>query len=145
MNTAYRTGFLLNRASWSMSRKIHKLLADRGMTEVSIGFIGVLFSLYEKDGMNITELGEEVSLEKSTMTGLIDRMEKSGLLGREPDPDDRRAYRIVLTKRGKSIKGDLLEVIEEAYKQLTIGISKKDIDIAMDVLERIISNARNNH
>jgi len=126
-----------------MSRKIHALLSERGMREVSVGFIGVLFSLYEQDARKITELGELVALEKSTMTGLLDRMEQSGLLRREPDPNDRRAYRIMLTERGKYIEGDLVGVVEEAYRQLTKDIDTDNLEKAMGVLEHIIENARN--
>ncbi len=143
MNKAYLTGFLLNRASWSMSRKIHSLLEARGMTEVSVGFIGVLFTLYKEDARTITELCEAVALEKSTMTGLLDRMEESGLLKRNPDPNDRRVSRIMLTPRGKEIENDLKEVVEQAYHRLTDGISQNHLEAAQEVLEKIIENARN--
>jgi len=143
MHKAYLTGYLLNRASWSMSRKIRKLLEDRNMTEVSVGFIGVLFTLYEKDARTITELCETVALEKSTMTGLLDRMEAAGLLKRNPDRDDRRVSRIMLTTRGAKIENNLKEVVEQAYQQLTRGISQENLETARHVMEKIIENARN--
>jgi len=143
VNKYYQMGFLLSRASWSMSRKIHRLLGMRGIEEVSTGFIGVLFALYESNGRNITELGEAVALEKSTMTGLLDRMESAGLVKREPDPEDRRAWRIKLTDRGKNIEGDIRKVVEEAYNQLTAGLTDKEGELVKKVLERIRENSRN--
>lgn len=143
MNKAYLTGFLLNRASWVMSRRIRRLLEERGMTEVSVGFIGVLFSLYEKDGKTITGLCDAVTLEKSTMTGLLDRMEAAGLLKRNPDPGDRRVSRVVLTPRAREIEDDLREVVERAYHKLTDGIAQSRLEAAREVLEKIIENARN--
>lgn len=53
-------------------------------------------------GRRMTELARAVVLSKSGLTALVDRMEADGLLERRPDPEDRRATRVVLTGEGES-------------------------------------------
>ena len=53
-------------------------------------------------GRRMTDLARAVVLSKSGLTALVDRMEADGLLERRPDPEDRRATRVVLTDAGRS-------------------------------------------
>lgn len=53
--------------------------------------------------VGMTELSRALNLEKSSLTGLADRVERRGLIAREPDPQDRRACRISLTPNGKQL------------------------------------------
>ena len=52
---------------------------------------GILFLLKRKNGMTMTELSQVLAADNSTMTGLVDRLEKSGFVVREASPTDRRA------------------------------------------------------
>ena len=112
------------------------------MGEVSMGFIGALLSLYEADGQTLSELSEAVSLEKSTMTGLIDRMVKAGLVTRESDASDRRVLRVWLTPQGKEVQSGVDKVLAQAYKDLTRGMADKEIDKIEKTLAHLIDNAR---
>jgi len=140
---AYMIGFYLSRASLAMRQHVNRLLKEAGHGDVSMGYIGALLSLYRADGRTISELGEEVSLEKSTMTGLIDRMEKAGLVTREPDPADRRALRIWLTDKGRSIQVTVGKVLAQSYKDLTKGVSDKEVERMQKLLTHIINNSQN--
>jgi DNA-binding MarR family transcriptional regulator len=93
------------------------------------------------DGLSISDLGERVQLEKSTMTSLIDRMEAAGLIRRDDHPTDRRAYRICITARGRELEEKLDQVVTEAYNRLTRGVPEKDLETAIKVLKGIMSNA----
>lgn len=137
----YRMGFLLSRAQWAMNNFVNRILRETDLGDLSVSYFGVLLALWERDGLNISELGEKVQLEKSTMTSPIDRMEAAGLLKREDHPTDRRAYKICLTLRGKELEGRLDEVVSRAYKHLTRGINEKDLQKSIEVCKRLIQNA----
>lgn len=83
----------------------------------------LLAFLWKRDALTQTELSENTGVDRTTMGGLIDRLAKDGLVQRLPHPDDRRAYRICLTERGKSLEEDLCplarEVRERFLAQLT--------------------------
>ncbi len=137
----YQMGFLLSRAAWAMNNYVNRMLKESGLADISVAYFAVLNTLWESDGISISDLGERVQLEKSTMTSLIDRMEAAGLLRRENHPTDRRAYRICLTPRGKDLEDQVNEVVSKAYRQLTREVPEKDLEISIRVSNRIIENA----
>jgi MarR family 2-MHQ and catechol resistance regulon transcriptional repressor len=53
------------------------------------------------DGLTLTEMARSIFVTNTNMTGLVDRMERDGLVERRDDPDDRRAFRVVLTGEGR--------------------------------------------
>jgi DNA-binding MarR family transcriptional regulator len=126
-----------------MSQYVNRGLKEAGLADVSMGFVGVLLALYRNDGRTISELGEAVSLEKSTMTGLIDRMVKAGLITREPDASDRRVLRVWLTDRGRAVQPGVARVLGQSYKELTRGISVGEVERIQEVLMNVIANASN--
>ena len=142
MKMEYQVGFLLSRAVWAMNQFVNRSLKDCGFPDVSVSYFAVLQALWENDGLSITDLGEKVQLEKSTMTNLIDRMEATRLLERKDHPTDRRAYRICLTSRGKELEEKLDSIVSRSYKQLTRGIPEKEVQRSIEVLKRLIGNAQ---
>ena len=137
----YQMGFLLSRAAWAMNNLVNRYLKENGLADVSVSYFAVLNALWESDGLSISDLGEKVQLEKSTMTSLIDRMEAADLLRRDDHPTDRRAYRIMLTPRGKNLESEVNEVSKKAFQQLTRRIPEKDLQISNEVCRKIIENA----
>ena len=142
MKMEYQVGFLLSRAVWAMNQFVNRGLKENGFPDVSVSYFTVLQALWENDGRSITDLGEKVQLEKSTMTNLIDRMEATRLLERKDHPTDRRAYRICLTPRGRELEEKLDPLVSRSYKQLTRGIPEKEVQRSIEVLKRLIGNAQ---
>ncbi len=98
----------------SAARKIQKFynhMYRRYGTTLGQSFI--LFALLEKDGQNLGTLAEQLDLDNSALTGLVDRMEKELLVERRVDPGDRRAYKIYLTPKGYDLAREIYQV---AYK-----------------------------
>lgn len=141
MKIPYQVGFLLSRATWAMNNSVNRMLRESGLADISVAYFAVLQTLWEADGVSITDLGERVQLEKSTMTSLIDRMEGAGLVRRDDHPTDRRAYRICITSRGRELEEKLDRVVTEAYHRLTAGVPEKDLQAAIEVLKAILKNA----
>jgi DNA-binding MarR family transcriptional regulator len=141
MKIPYQVGFLLSRATWAMNNSVNRMLRENELADISVAYFAVLQALWEADGVSITDLGERVQLEKSTMTSLIDRMESAGLVRRDDHPTDRRAYRICITARGRELEEKLDQVVTEAYNRLTQGVPQKDLQTAIEVLKSIMSNA----
>jgi DNA-binding MarR family transcriptional regulator len=66
-----------------------------------------LLALYDDDGPTPTDLAGAVGIEQATMTRTLQRMERDGLVRREPDPHDRRSVRIRLTRRAREIEPEV--------------------------------------
>lgn len=118
----------------SAARKIQKYYnaryAEHGIT-IAQSFI--LFSLLENNGLYIKNLAERLNLDSSAITGLVDRLEKENLVKREVDPEDRRAFRIFLTEKGKILAETVFPVAEEFNEKLMSDLKKNERD-ALDTL-----------
>jgi len=132
--------YLLSRATLAVTSLLKKKFTDEGISTIRPAYLGVLLSLWDKDGLKANELGKRAGLEPSTMTGLLDRMERDGLVKREPDPNDRRANRIHLTQEGVDAEVSATKVVSTTLKKVFRTISKKDIETTKNLLRTILLN-----
>lgn len=132
----------LTRASLSATAALRRGLVDAGLEAVRPAYLGVLLSLWQEDDAKTAELGRRAGLEPSTMTGLLDRMERDGLVQRRADPDDRRAQRIKLTERGRRARGQVMRVVDATLDRLSAGFSKAELGELNAHLQRLIAASR---
>jgi len=86
------------------------------------------------------ELGATLRLAKSSLTGLIDRSERSGLVRREPDPNDMRAVRVALTEEGARIADEFYEETCRRVDGLPEGLSTEERDALASLLGRVVED-----
>lgn len=77
----------LAQAAFTTMAILNKLAAEHGLSLTQLRVAGIL----RDRRVRMVELGRYLGLEKSTMTGLVDRAEERGLMARAPNPDDARA------------------------------------------------------
>lgn len=70
------------------------------------------------EGSNQTDLSRALIMHRSNLTGLIDRLEKRGLVSRKPAPKDRRAHCVVLTAEGQRLVDEILPAYYQAAEQV---------------------------
>jgi len=63
----------------------------------------ILFTLLEKDGGTLTEIGNHTQIENSSLTTMVDRLEKEGLAERKLVAQDRRIVRLYITDKGRDL------------------------------------------
>jgi DNA-binding MarR family transcriptional regulator len=86
----------------------------------------VLYKLWEQDEQSISDLSEKVHLDTSTMTGVLDRLEKNILVERKPSQNDRRVNLICLTVGGKQLETVLRKEMEEVNKIVLNQFTESD-------------------
>ena len=106
MNDAWADGpnstcVLVGKAYRAVYRSARAELSDHAITPAQ--FI-LLDALWTEDGRSSAELGTYLGLDSASMTGLLDRSTKAGLIERRPDATDRRVNRIWLTDKSKAIR-----------------------------------------
>ena len=84
------------------------------------------------------DLGATLGLEKSSLTGLVDRAVKRGLVRREPDPDDRRAVQVLLTGEGRELAEDFYAATCRRVDELAARLSTQDRDRLATLLGTIV-------
>jgi DNA-binding MarR family transcriptional regulator len=94
-------------------------------------------SRHNGGGMMQTELSKVMDVGKVTLGGLIDRLEASGYVERQPEPGDRRAKRVVMTPKGIKLLGQIQKVGKVVNAQIMTGISATDILRAENLLHKM--------
>jgi MarR family transcriptional regulator, organic hydroperoxide resistance regulator len=97
--------YLLSRVSHVLSGEFHNQLRRRS---VSVPVWRVLASLSGSKGETVTGLAEVCLLQQPTMTKLLDRMVRDGLVTRSQDARDRRIVRVALTPQGETLAAELI-------------------------------------
>jgi len=100
----------------------------------------VLAYLARADGMTQSQLAEELDLGKVAIGGLIDRLEKSGLLRRQADADDRRVNRIFLEPTSKQLMARMRKVSHALNEQIMVGIDDSKLESTAATLEAMKRN-----
>jgi DNA-binding MarR family transcriptional regulator len=117
-------GFLLAKASQRFNELLVERFAARGYGEVRASYGSVLVPLFERDGLRLGELAAAARLAKQAMTGLVKRCEADGLVERERDPVDGRAFNVRLTDKGRAFRAVAEEVLGELDAEL--GMRRRD-------------------
>lgn len=133
-------GFLIAKVHQLAGRIFAKKLKAHGLKEINPAQGRILFVLWQKDGLPISELAKRTSLEKSTLTAMLDRLEKSGHLRRAPSPDDRRKTIIKSTAKNDALKAAYAKVSGEMTAEFYKGFSEKEMDGFERMLKHILSN-----
>ncbi|MBN2079322.1 MAG: MarR family transcriptional regulator [Spirochaetes bacterium] len=138
METEKRILFLMSRVQHAVTRHLKKRLeAER--IGISPAQMGILFLLKSENGQSMTALSRSLFIDNSTITGLIDRLEKNGLVTRERDPGDRRSHRIEITGEGISEINRAKTVVREVNERLTGCASEEEMIAFTNVLMNILA------
>lgn len=95
---------------------------------------GILFLLEEKNGRAMSELAQRLTLDNSTITGLIDRLEKSGFVQRKANPMDRRMFLIHITAQGRQEVDKAKNVINRVNTEIEAGFSREEMEVFKKIL-----------
>jgi DNA-binding MarR family transcriptional regulator len=127
---------LLARASYVVSSEFHERLRARG---VSVPVWRVLATL-SGGAETVTALAEACLLQQPTMTKVLDRMERDGLVRRQQDGRVRRLVRVSLTPRGEGMVGDLLAAARA--HEAEVVARHPDASAIKDLLRALIARQR---
>lgn len=125
-------GFLLSKAyqrGWALMRE------EIEPFDLTPPQFALLSFLWQQDGMTQVELSEKGQIDRSTVGGLIDRLERNGLLERRQHPHDRRAYKIHLTEQGKTMEATLSDCANRALVRFTDGLREEELAELKRMLE----------
>jgi DNA-binding MarR family transcriptional regulator len=128
--------FRLGAISRKMTRYYNNKLAPYGITIVQSW---VLFYLSAQDGSSLKDIAGAIQLDSPVVTGLVDRLEKEGLVVREEDPGDRRSLKISLTPRGREVVEEVVPAVVEYNHRIRSIIPENDahaFERALEALER---------
>jgi len=112
--------FLLTTAQNAVFRHLSALLCPYGITP---GQYGVLSCVWACPGASPGQIAEQLHLEASTVSSLLDRMQKNGLIEREVDPENRRGIRVVATGKALALEPPVQEIIRQVNDKVMAGFT----------------------
>ena len=96
---------------------------------------GILFLLAEKNGRTMSELSRLLSIDNSTITGLVDRLEKAGLVRRDASPHDRRASHVYVSPEGMQEMKKARSVVGRVNREIKDGFTPEELASFKKVLQ----------
>lgn len=116
------------------------MLAEYGIDQFNGAQGRILFVLWDDDDIPISELSDKTGLAKTTLTGMLDRLESSGHVQRVFDPHDRRKVNIRLTEAARNLKGRYDDVSMRMNEIFYEGFTDEEITLFEKRLVRILDN-----
>jgi DNA-binding MarR family transcriptional regulator len=131
-----RLGYLLGRA-----HLIHREAAARALASLGLGVkgLGALSVLVDEGPLSQQRLGERQGIDRTTMVGVVDELERAGLVERRRNPEDRRAYSLDATAEGRRVLRRANVVVAEAEAEFLAPISSTERRRLKQLLRRLIS------
>jgi DNA-binding MarR family transcriptional regulator len=96
----------------------------------------ILTLLWEKDGRPFKEMAAAAHSSRASMTGIVDTLERKGLVTREPNPDDRRSLLVKLTEKGWSLQ-DSTPTLEGIFGSCCAGLEPVEIQQLSRLLRKL--------
>ena len=138
-------GTLLSQVHQVCGRVWNKILRENNMADLEGARGRVIFALWSKQnngGVPIKTLCEKTSLDKSTLTGILDRLERDGYIERKSSPTDKRSTLIFLTGKEQEFTKHIKTVSNKMNKIFYDGFSDEEIMLFDSMLERILKNCK---
>ena len=130
--------YLLRMPLVGLGRAINRELA---MEDCSVPQWLPLFKAHKGGANTVAELARQCTIDISTMTRLLDRLEQKGLCRRERSAVDRRVVQIVLTPEGRAVAERVPEVLCRVYNRALAGFSAQEWAQLQTLLLRLGANA----
>jgi len=121
----------------TVAKKLRQLqrgtISDADLTPAQYS---VLSLLWERDGRQFNELASACCCSPSTITGIVDTMERNGLVARVPNPEDRRSLLARLTGRGRALQ-KATPSLDQIFESCCEGIQPDELRQLSELLRKL--------
>lgn len=136
-------GFYISQIKQLQDRIFERMLSENGI-EISGGQGRILFVLWKKDHLTISEISEQTSLAKNTVSVVVDGMVRKGIVERETNPSNRRQTIISLTDYAQSMREQYETVSRQMNQLFYQGFSDREQKEFESFLARILKTLTKN-
>lgn len=132
-------GFVVNRAALIMKKRLTYLLKQDGY-HVTPEEFAILNRLWEEDGLFQSVINDRTLKDKTTVTRLLEKLVKKGLIQKKNDELDRRNYKIYLTEQGMALKHYIIPLALKMIEKGVRNIDNEDLRITINTLKKLYNN-----
>lgn len=134
-------GFTIAQLAKTMQAKIQRQFQEAGY-EVTFEQWTVLLALWNKEGRSQQELAAETQRDVTSLSRLMDTMERKRLIVRVPSPQDRRQNLIYLSDLGRELEPALVEQVEYVNRLAVANIEAEDLELFRQIVARMSANLK---
>lgn len=127
---------VLNSAQDAIHARFHRILEPYQLTVAQYKVLQHLF-WHHPNGLGIKELSEHLGLAKSTISGIVDRVERDGWVKREPDAEDARKIVVQLTQKGVDVFEKIPKDREEFWRNTIGKLSEDEQKTLLELLKKL--------
>jgi MarR family transcriptional regulator, lower aerobic nicotinate degradation pathway regulator len=120
--------------SFAVQTVLLRIAAAHDLSLVQMRMFGIL----RDHRPEMLALARHMNLDKSSVSGLIDRAERRGLVQRIPSPEDGRVFRVSVTPLGRQITAEVASQVESEILELVAGLSDTDRNQLMNIVSLIL-------
>lgn len=132
-------GYLITRTAKEVKRKLSRSLAEAGY-EMGVEQWRMLMILHHSELKNQQEIADNMGLDKTSLTRLLNAMEDKGFIVRVEDQRDKRNKLIYPTNKGRELREEVMPVISGVVGELEEQLNEQELNICKKVLTDIINN-----
>lgn len=120
-----------------LEKRAGRLLRAHGLTGAQFNVLMLLHHQGERGRMSQVRLGRLLLVNRSNVTGLVDRMERDGLVRREDDPGDRRVNLVAITDKGEEVLAGAMTDYYPMLDRVMAGLEQSERNRLMELLGRV--------
>jgi DNA-binding MarR family transcriptional regulator len=128
--------FLLQRGARAALGHTNRKLLER--MDISVAQLAALSYVAERPGCSMTQVADLLDLNKSAVSGMIVRLERAGLLRREPNPHDGRGALLYSTAKGERTRAAARPVFRGVIAEMTDGLAAGELEVVLRFLNALV-------
>lgn len=132
-------GYLIGRAQRALVNRLNRDFTEAGH-DVTAEQWGMLLHLWQQDGQGQQQLADCACKDKTSVTRLLDGLEKRNLVLRVADQNDRRNNLIYLTNKGKALQKELITLAQKTLAAAQQEIQSEHLEICKNTLVKVYQN-----
>lgn len=135
-----KTFIVLSRALQSIKKRVEEDIKCLGLNPTEFS---VLELIYSKGNQPIQKIGEKILIASSSITYVVDKLEKKKLIERKPCPKDRRITYAAITNEGTELMNEVFPKHRAAMKEICGGLDSTEKEDLIEQLKKLGYHAQN--
>ena len=132
-------GYLANHMARLFAAGLQRRIAPLGLAPAQFM---VLLELWQQDGLSQRELTQRLDVEQPTMANTLRRMERDGLIVRQPNKQDRRARLVCLTDKARALEEKATQAAKEQNRAALGGLNAQQQADLVNLMQLVIAAMR---
>lgn len=132
-------GFVISQTAYAIRKTLAKAIKDAGH-ELTPQEFAILNRLATQPMLNQRQLAELTYKDRPAVTRMLNHLIDKGFVEKQTCDNDRRAYRVRLTKTGKALRARVVPLAQEMLRNALQDIKARDLELTLKTLRRIAAN-----